>query len=132
MRELVAVGGRAVRRDNAQSIADELISMAPALGRSLLLICFPVPLPPKMKIAELRADEQKLKADRDKKAAVPLNGLSLMHQDLMGGSRFDYSLPPLPKNKIPYPRDNMMDQLLSLYDLKAPLTINVRSSSAIC
>ena len=52
--------GRAVRRDNAQSIADALSSIAPALGQSLLLICFPVPLPPKMKIAELRAELGKL------------------------------------------------------------------------
>ena len=42
--------GRAVRRDNAQSIADELIAAHPQFGRSLLQICFPVPLPPKMKL----------------------------------------------------------------------------------
>src|SRR5580700_3223604 len=48
--------GRPVQRDNAQSIADELHSAQPQLKQSLLLICFPVPVPPKMKIAELRAE----------------------------------------------------------------------------
>jgi len=52
--------GRAVRRDNAQSIADALAAAQPELGKSLLLICFPVPLPPKMKLAELRAELEKL------------------------------------------------------------------------
>src|SRR5579862_2412099 len=52
--------GRAVRRDNAQSIADELERRAAELGDALLLVCFPVPLPPKMKPAELRAELAKL------------------------------------------------------------------------
>ncbi|HEY6452962.1 MAG TPA: excinuclease ABC subunit UvrA [Steroidobacteraceae bacterium] len=52
--------GRPVRRDNAQSIAD---SLGPALtdhAHALLLVCFPVPLPPRMKLAELRAELAKL------------------------------------------------------------------------
>ena len=52
--------GRAVRRDNAQSIADELEQRAAELRDALLLVCFPVPLPPKMKPAELRAELAKL------------------------------------------------------------------------
>src|SRR5579872_1864351 len=48
--------GRAVRRDHAQSIADELEHRAAELQDALLLVCFPVPLPPKMKLAELRAE----------------------------------------------------------------------------
>ena len=51
---------RAVRRDNAQSIADELEQRAAELRDALLLVCFPVPLPPKMKPAELRAELAKL------------------------------------------------------------------------
>jgi excinuclease ABC subunit A len=52
--------GRAVRRDNAQSIADALPAAIAGLEQSLLLICFPVPLPSNMKLAELRAELAKL------------------------------------------------------------------------
>jgi excinuclease ABC subunit A len=52
--------GRAVCRDNAQSIADALESRAAELRHALLLVCFPVPLPPKMKLAELRAELARL------------------------------------------------------------------------
>src|SRR6202050_4091682 len=52
--------GRGVRRDNAQSIADALTAGIAELKGALLLICFPVPVPPKMKIAQLRAELEKL------------------------------------------------------------------------
>src|SRR5579864_8143178 len=52
--------GRAVRRDNAQSIVDALASELTGFEQALLLICFPVPLPPKMKLGELRAELEKL------------------------------------------------------------------------
>jgi excinuclease ABC subunit A len=52
--------GRAVRRDNAQSVADALMGDAAELGQSLVLVCFPVPVPPKMKVAELRRELEKL------------------------------------------------------------------------
>ena len=52
--------GHAVRRDHAQSIADALGAAAGELGESLLLICFPVPVPATMKLAELRAELEKL------------------------------------------------------------------------
>jgi excinuclease ABC subunit A len=49
-----------VRRDNAQSIADALPGLLSGFERALLLICFPVPLPPKMKLVELKAELEKL------------------------------------------------------------------------
>ena len=52
--------GQPVRRDNAQSIADGLGAALAGLPQALLLICFPVPLPPKMKLSELRAELEKL------------------------------------------------------------------------
>ena len=52
--------GRPVRRDSAQSIADALPAALAGLERPLLLVCFPVPLPPKMRLAELRAELEKL------------------------------------------------------------------------
>ncbi|MGH8232500.1 MAG: excinuclease ABC subunit UvrA, partial [Steroidobacteraceae bacterium] len=52
--------GRPVRRDDAQSIADALPAALPEQERPLLLVCFPVPLPPKMKLAELRSELAKL------------------------------------------------------------------------
>jgi excinuclease ABC subunit A len=52
--------GRPVRRDSAQSIADALPAALAGFEQPLLLVCFPVPLPPKMKLAELRAELEKL------------------------------------------------------------------------
>ncbi|HEY5019870.1 MAG TPA: excinuclease ABC subunit UvrA, partial [Steroidobacteraceae bacterium] len=52
--------GHAVRRDNAQSIADALTPALTDLPQALLLICFPVPVPPRMKLTELRAELEKL------------------------------------------------------------------------
>src|ERR1700733_299676 len=52
--------GRQVRRDSAQSIADALPAALAGFEQPLLLVCFPVPLPPKMKLAELRAELEKL------------------------------------------------------------------------
>src|SRR6202453_5026635 len=51
--------GKPVRRDHAQSIADALPAALAELDRPLLLVCFPVPLPPKMAVAELRAELEK-------------------------------------------------------------------------
>ena len=52
--------GHPVRRDHAQSIADALTVALAGLPQALLLICFPVPLPPRMKLGELRAELEKL------------------------------------------------------------------------
>jgi excinuclease ABC subunit A len=52
--------GKPVRRDHAQSIADALPAALEPLARPLLLVCFPVPLPPQMKMAELKAELDKL------------------------------------------------------------------------
>jgi excinuclease ABC subunit A len=52
--------GQAVRRDNAQSIAQGLPAALSDLQQPLLLICFPVPVPPKMPLTQLRAELEKL------------------------------------------------------------------------
>jgi excinuclease ABC subunit A len=52
--------GKPVRRDHAQSIADALPCLLAEFERPLLLICFPVPLPPQMKMAELKSELEKL------------------------------------------------------------------------
>ncbi|HEY4974232.1 MAG TPA: hypothetical protein VII41_11530, partial [Steroidobacteraceae bacterium] len=51
---------RQVRRDSAQSIADGLPAALAGIDQPLLLVCFPVPLPPNMKLAELRGELEKL------------------------------------------------------------------------
>ncbi len=51
---------REVRRDNPQSIAEALPAALADLTQPLLLVCFPVPLPPKMKLTALRAELEKL------------------------------------------------------------------------
>src|ERR1700678_444234 len=52
--------GNPVRRDHAQSIADALPGALANLAEPLLLICFPVPVPARMQIAQLRAELAKL------------------------------------------------------------------------
>jgi excinuclease ABC subunit A len=52
--------GNLVRRDHAQSIADALPAACADLDAPLLLICFPVPLPARMQVAELKAELGKL------------------------------------------------------------------------
>jgi excinuclease ABC subunit A len=52
--------GKPVRRDNAQSIADALPALLATLDQPLLLICFPVPRPSQMKMAELKGELEKL------------------------------------------------------------------------
>jgi excinuclease ABC subunit A len=47
---------REVRRDHPQSIADELPGALAGLGQPLLLVCFPVPLPPGMQSDALRLE----------------------------------------------------------------------------
>jgi excinuclease ABC subunit A len=56
--------GAPVRRDHAESIAADLQRRCGELDDPRLVICFPVPLPPKMKMAELRAELQKQGYDR--------------------------------------------------------------------
>ncbi len=52
--------GRPVRRDHAQSIAEALPEALADLEQPLLLICFPVPLPPGMAPEQLRVELAKL------------------------------------------------------------------------
>jgi len=52
--------GNPVRRDHAQSIAEALPAAFADLEAPLLLICFPVPLPARMQVAELKAELGKL------------------------------------------------------------------------
>src|SRR5258708_28218100 len=47
---------RPVRRDSAPSIAADLQLRAPAAGASRLLVCFPVKVPARMAVAEIRAE----------------------------------------------------------------------------
>ena len=52
--------GNLVRRDHAQSIAEALPAALADLEAPLLLICFPVPLPARMQLAQLKAELGKL------------------------------------------------------------------------
>jgi excinuclease ABC subunit A len=52
--------GKRVQRDSAQSIAEQLPRSMADIERPLLLVCFPVPLPPKMKLPELKGELEKL------------------------------------------------------------------------
>ncbi len=62
-----------------------------------------------------------------KKDIILLPRLSQMHPDKVyeipeGGKRVEYTLPPLPKDTVPYPREDMMKEVLSLFDMKNPIT----------
>jgi hypothetical protein len=84
-------------------------------------------LPEAQKIAELLINnlnnsavitEQAGKLKRD---VIVLANLSQMQRETTGNNAIDYFPPSLPKDKIVYPRDDMMQQVLSLFDLKKPI-----------
>ncbi|HTT06031.1 MAG TPA: excinuclease ABC subunit UvrA [Steroidobacteraceae bacterium] len=52
--------GREVRRDDAQSICAALPALLADLSQPLLLVCFPVPVPANLTLAELKAELGKL------------------------------------------------------------------------
>jgi hypothetical protein len=69
--------------------------------------------------AAIQAEAAKLN-----KETILLSKLSPMHQERIADNAMDYFPPPLPKDKIKpndYPRENMMEQILGLYDLKKPI-----------
>jgi hypothetical protein len=53
---------------------------------------------------------------------ITINHLSPMHPENMGEVR-DYGKPPLPKEQLLYPRDDMGEQAMSLLDLKEPIKV---------
>ena len=66
-------------------------------------------------------DDEAKKLNRE---SILLNHLSEMQPDNVGHTnRTDYFPPTLPKDKLLYPHDRTIDQLLSLYDLKKPIEI---------
>jgi hypothetical protein len=60
-------------------------------------------------------------AARLKRDVIVLANLSQMQREIVGNNALDYFPPSLPKDKIVYPRDDMMQQVLSLFDLKKPI-----------
>jgi hypothetical protein len=71
--------------------------------------------------AVLQAEAAKVRND-----PIVLLRLSQMHQERINDNAMDYFPPPLPIDKIKpadYPRENMMEQVLSLYDLQKPIEI---------
>src|SRR6476659_7439723 len=51
--------GRAVRRDSTTSIAADLRQKLPACGATRLMVCFPVKVPARMPVREIRAELQR-------------------------------------------------------------------------
>lgn len=49
--------------------------------------------------------------------------LCRMYPEKMPDGSIDYGKPPLPKDKIPFPRDDTIDELVNLYDLDAAIKI---------
>jgi hypothetical protein len=60
-------------------------------------------------------------AGKLKKDVIVLANLSQMQRETVGNNAIDYFPPSLPKDKIVYPRDDMVQQVLSLFDLKKPI-----------
>lgn len=67
-------------------------------------------------------------AGKLKKDVILLPRLSQLYPDKVfenpqGARRVEYILPPLPKDTIPYPREDTMKEVLSLFDMKGPISI---------
>ena len=71
-------------------------------------------------------DTEKIFNDR-----IPLDKLSVMHPEDTPGGLIDYFPMSLPKDKISYPRDDMMQQVVSLYDLKSPIKTGAKELDEI-
>ena len=57
------------------------------------------------------------------------DGMSLMHAESFQQFR-DYSKYPMPKGKVEFPRDDMVDQALKLVDLKEPIKIQHKDADS--
>lgn len=66
---------------------------------------------------EIAADE----SARLHQAPIFLSGLAPLVPMEIADKSIDYFKPPLPKDKISYARDDMMDQIVQLYNLKDPI-----------
>jgi hypothetical protein len=94
---------------------DEALPYAKTVAQKL------VDAPVAKKLSTMLEEASKLKKD-----IIPLAQLSQMHQEEIGGNRVDYFPPPLPKDRIKpeeYPREDMMQQVLSLYNLQSPIKV---------
>ena len=68
----------------------------------------------KLEIAD--AESAKLKRQR-----IPLTGLAPMHPEKMADQTIDYFKQPLPKGEIPFARDDMMEDIVRLFNLTEPI-----------
>jgi hypothetical protein len=67
------------------------------------------------------ADAESAKLQRQR---IALAGLAPMHPEKLADQTIDYFKPPLPKDKIPFARNDMMDEAVHLYNLKDPIKID--------
>ncbi len=72
----------------------------------------------KTKLQIVAAESAKLKRDD-----IELSRLAPMYPEMLPDKTVDYFKPPLPKDKIPHARDDMMDQAVRLFNLKEPIKI---------
>ena len=56
-------------------------------------------------------------------ARITVPRLCRMYPEVMHDQSIDYGKPPLPKDKIPFAREDMIDELISLYELSEPIKI---------
>jgi hypothetical protein len=69
---------------------------------------------------EIAADEA-AKLNRER---IVLSGLAPMFPEMLPDRTVDYFKPPLPKDKIPFARDDTMDQAVRLYNMKEPIKVD--------
>jgi hypothetical protein len=98
-------------------------------ARELAKILIEKGIDPVKREKAIKAEADELKkiwhaSDKKRPELVTLTNLSQMHPEKITDFQIDYFPPPLPKDKgIDYPREDMMAQILSLYDMKSPIKI---------
>src|SRR5205823_308518 len=117
----------ALKKRNLKDLQDRIVTgwkMQQARATKALPEAFSIA----KKIIESNNDPEVIRksAEALNKERITLPGVSEMHQKIVGANNFFkwyYSEYPLPKDKIVYPREDMVKQIVSLYDLKKEIVV---------
>ncbi|MBI3824158.1 MAG: hypothetical protein HY289_15935, partial [Planctomycetes bacterium] len=69
--------------------------------------------------------------EKKQRDLITLADLHLLEKDKLANNYFDYFPPSIPKDTFVYPPDNMMDQIVRLYNLQGPIELGGKENKDI-